>query len=469
MCAVACSDSVRPTGTSSEADVRLKPGITFAVDIEPSIAAFDMDDMADVAMQSQAMLAGKWRVYSAAAERCSAAAMARCTESECHVVLLLREQERLPVTRQLKLLGRPTDLYLDSTCSAHLVGTRSTEIRHVTRTPSDATFRASVGPEASVTVKWRTTDQPSRTLQALVASSDDAEIGLAVELEGEDQGASWIVGFGTAADIRIRRRPLPDLEGYVHASIYGGAIAERGGLVVAIDGSSLGPPWEALPGVAFATVSKGNDLLAGRRLSELHVPGIKGPVRLRSLTGLAISAGDTFFVAGHAYSDADALAATEPFVAAYDTKLKLLWTWRGTVGNGDAAATVSLPVIADASSGRVVRLGGDAAMGVSSALAAFGLVDGNGPAMPPAGSLDIGGVTLASAASTSQGRATFAVRSARGLALVVVDGWGRIDVPNPDPCNGDGALSCSDGDPTTIDRCTPAGCVHFDVDGVPTP
>lgn len=455
-----CSDLPHGRGQSTSIEYRLTPGITFARDIDPTADSFDMDDMTDVASQDQTMMAGSWRLVAASAARCSAAGMSRCSESECAVSLLLRASEQPPKTMRLQVPGRPTDLYLDADCTPHLVGTRSTEIRHVTRTPSQASFRAIVAPDASIEVTWRTTMRPTRTLQALIATGVDAEIGLAVELEGDDKGASWIVGYGAAGSVEIRRRALPDLGGYVHASNYGGAIAERGGTVVAVDGSSLGPPWESAPGVLFATVSRGNALLAGRRLTELHIPGEKGLARLRSLTGLAISARDEVIVAGHGNAGDTADWSCLPFVAAYDLDLQPRWVWRSTTWSPLHAATAALPVVADSGYGRVVRLGGDEALDPSATLAAFGLFDPQGPAKPVAGAIDLQGVAFAAADSHAEGRPTFALRSADGLAMLVTDGWGRVQVATPDPCGGDGDESCSDGDPTTIDRCTEAGCQH---------
>ncbi|MEY3013721.1 MAG: hypothetical protein RIT45_2456 [Pseudomonadota bacterium] len=68
---------------------------------------------------------------------------------------------------------------------------------------------------------------------------------------------------------------------------------------------------------------------------------------------------------------------------------------------------------------------------------------------------------LGAAASDAEGAAILAVESGNGTRVLLTDRWGRTHVPDPDPCDGDHDTACSDGDPTTVDRCTAAGCVHI--------
>lgn len=67
---------------------------------------------------------------------------------------------------------------------------------------------------------------------------------------------------------------------------------------------------------------------------------------------------------------------------------------------------------------------------------------------------------LGDAATDASGAAILAVESGDATLVLLTDRWGRVEVPKNDPCGGDGDESCSDGDPTTIDRCTEAGCQH---------
>jgi hypothetical protein len=58
------------------------------------------------------------------------------------------------------------------------------------------------------------------------------------------------------------------------------------------------------------------------------------------------------------------------------------------------------------------------------------------------------------------GRAIFMVETKDKLRVALTDRWGRVAIPDPDPCGGDAPGTCDDGDPCTVDGCGDAGCVH---------
>lgn len=57
-------------------------------------------------------------------------------------------------------------------------------------------------------------------------------------------------------------------------------------------------------------------------------------------------------------------------------------------------------------------------------------------------------------------RPIFAVDDGDSTRILLTDRWGRLSIPDPDPCGGDGPDACDDGDACTVDGCNEQGCVH---------